>query len=89
MIMQYKHNSSPSAKDTNVPTTRERSETMEQEKKKSPDTENGAENKTVLAIVAIQLVLFIAALVLLAVRKHEAFQDCLLLFAVLGTIRKP
>lgn len=62
---------------------------MEQEKKKSLDTENGAENKTVLVIVAIQLVLLIAALVLLAVRKHEAFQDCLLLFAVLGAIRKP
>ena len=62
---------------------------MEQKEKKSPDTENGAENKTVLVIVVIQLVLLIAALALLAVRKHEAFQDCLLLFAVLGSISKP
>lgn len=62
---------------------------MEQEKKKSPETKTGAGNKAVLIIVAIQLVLLIAAIVLLAVRKHEAFQDSLLIFAVLGSIRAP
>ena len=62
---------------------------MEENKKKNPDAENGVGNKAVLIIVAIQLVLLIAAIVLLAVRKHEAFQDSLLIFAVLGSIRAP
>lgn len=43
-------------------------------------------NKAQIVIAAIQIVLLIAALVLLAVNKHESFQDFMIMTLFIGCI---
>lgn len=43
-------------------------------------------NKVQIVIAAIQIVLLIAALVLLAVNKHESFQDFMIMTIFIGYI---